>query len=545
MEVKRYLSLIWRWAWLVVLGIIISGGGAFIISKNMTAIYQASSRLLIDEAPGGSGGNEYSQLLVAQRLAQTYVEIMNTRPIQEEVVDRLDLPFGASTLASKIAISVPPETQILVITVQDTDPGRAADIANTLGQVFIDQNKERENMRYAEPIANWQNQLAQIGDEIETLEADINAFGTPESAEDQAQLSRKETQLNEAQIRYTDAFNNLNQLQIEQAKETSNVVQIEPAQPPQYPVRPRVIANTLLAALTGGLLALGLVLLIDYLDDTIKTSEQILADTGLSTLGTVAYIKGRTFAERLITSRKPRDPISEAFRVLRTNLSFSAVDGDLQSLIITSASPSEGKSTTTANLAVVMAQTGKRVLIVDADLRRPTQHNLFELPNNQGLTTAILDNKTPVNYHIQKTRVPNLHILTSGPIPPNPSELLNSQRMSHILKALTQETDFVIFDTPPVLTVADASILAPQVDGGLLVIEVGKTTSATFKQAVERIKNTGATLFGVVMNQLQPGRSSSYGYYYYNYGAPENHKKRGWRNISLKLPGWLSVLNRR
>lgn len=551
MEIKRYVALILRWAWLIVLGVIIAGGTAFLVSKNTTPVYQASARYLIDEAPGVGGGNEYAQVLLEERLTQTYVQIMETNSVLKETIDRLELPFTPKTLAGMVSVTAPQETQILIINVEDTDPARAAAIANTLGDVFITQNQERENQRYAEPIANWEDRITEIGDEIEQLERQISTLNLMEdlSPEEAATLSRLETQRNEAQIRYTDAFNKLNDLQIAQVEGSNNIQPIEPAVPPDSPIRPRTLTNTLLAAVVGGMLALGIIFLIEYLDDTVKTPDQVMADTGLSTLGAIAYIKGDQPAERLITSHRPRDPISEAYRVLRTNLSFSAIDDALQDILITSSSPGEGKSTTAANLATVMAQTNKRVIIVDADLRRPTQHKIFTLPNNQGLTTALLDQETPVIEHVQPTKVPGLRIMASGPIPPNPSELLNSQRMTQVLQELRREADALIFDTPPALTVADASILAPKLAGCVLIIEAGKTRRDTLIQAVQRLQKSGTNLFGVVMNRLQPNRSGYYYdyyyYYYHYYGTYEKagRKRRAGASAGRRL-SWPSFIKR-
>jgi capsular exopolysaccharide synthesis family protein len=548
MEVKRYLVLLWRWSWLILLGALIAGGAAYLVNKNTMPVYRASARFLIDQAPGSTGGNDYSKLLLEQRLAQTYVELMKTTPVLQETIERLELPLTVNQLAGRIAVNAPQDTQIINVHVEDTDPLRAALIANTLGEVFIEHNQARENLRYAEPIATWERRIREVGDEIEALDTQINAAGTAETAEAQAALSRLETQRNEARIRYTDAFNKLNDLQFAQLQESSNLALIEPAQPRFSPIRPRTTSNTLVAAATGVIAALALVFLIEYLDDTVKSPEQILEDTGLSTLGAIAVIKGEALTERLVTQNKPRDPISEAYRVLRTNLSFSAVDGGLHTFLVTSSSPGEGKSTTVANLAVVMAQTGKRVIVADADLRRPLQHKLFALPNNYGLTTAILDSETPVSQHLQSTKMAGLSILTSGPIPPNPAELLNSQRMSQVLAELKQEADLVIFDTPPALTVADASILASQVNGCVLVVEAAATRRDALQQAAERLQNTGATLFGAVINRLKPGRGGYYDYYYYyyqNYATYEQGKKgrfmgRGQRRFA----NWFAGLTR-
>jgi non-specific protein-tyrosine kinase len=548
MEVKKYLSLLLRWGWLVILGSLLFGTVTYIVNKNTPPVYRTSARFLIDEAPGGSGSNDYAQILLEQRLAQTYVELINVRTVREETVRRLNLPFSASSLAGKISVSAPEDKQILVITVEDTDPQRAADIANTVGDVFIEQTEERESLRYAEPIANWQSRLVEIGDEVEDVEVQINSFGTPESPEAEAALSRLQTSRNEAQIRYTEAFNNRNQLQVAQARESSNIIPFEQAQPNRSSVRPRTTANTSVALSVGAIFAVALIFLIEYMDDTLKNPEQILEYTNLPTLGAIGYIKGGDLAEHLITHRMPRAPISEAYRMARTNLNFAAVDDGLQTLVVSSASPGEGKSTTTANLAVVMSQTDKRVLIVDADLRRPTQHKIFKLSNNQGLTTAILDTQTAVKYHIQSTDIPNVSVMTSGPIPPNPAELLGSQRMGQILAALKEEADIILFDSPPILSVADTSVLAPQVNGCLLVVEVAKTRQNTFLQAVSRLQSANVRLYVCIMNRAQHGRRAyyyQYDYYYqyndYNYNRPPTRKRGG----LMSLPRWHFGLNKR
>jgi non-specific protein-tyrosine kinase len=536
--------------WLIVLGTIVAGGVAFLISSNTTPVYQSSSRLLIDEAPGAASGNEYSQVLLEQRLTLTYIELLKTRPVLEEVIERAGLSINAGQLASRITVSAPQETQIIVITVEDPNPQRAADIANTLGTVFIDQTSERESLRYAEPIANWEERQAEVADEIEALETEINRFQGSEAAEDQAALSRLETKLQEAQIRYTEGFNNLNDLQVAQAKESSNVIQIEPAQARSAPFKPRVLRDTLSAAVVGGLLAVGIVFLIEYLDDTVKSPDQIAEATGLSTLGAIALIDNQKAPDNLITQRAPRDPISEAYRVLRTNLGFAAVDGELKSMLVTSASPGEGKSTTASNLAMVMSQTGRSVILVDGDMRRPSLHRFFDLANNHGLSTAAYDRERPVVEHVVATKFPRLSLMTSGPIPPNPAELLNSQRMAQVLDELRSEADMVIIDTPPALTVADATILAPQVDGCVVVIEAGRTRRDTFVQAVERLRNSNAQIFGAVINLLKPRRSGYYYYYYdYYYSHDHSYDDRGRRkrrsSKQTRLPAWLASLARR
>ncbi|MDX1413607.1 MAG: polysaccharide biosynthesis tyrosine autokinase [Candidatus Promineifilaceae bacterium] len=534
MELKRYLGVLRRWIWLIILGAIVAGGAAYFISSNMTPVYAASARYLIDEAPGSNNSNEYSKLLTEQKLAQTYVEIATARPVLEETIIQLGLPFSVNQLREMVSVSAPIDTQILVINAEDTDPVRAADIANTIGEVFITQNQVRESLRYAEPIGNWQSRMDSLKSEIEELESEIADFEETATDEQATALTRLRTQLNETQVRYTEAFNNLNQLQQAQAKESSNIVSIEAAKASSQPIRPNVITNTIIATLIGTLFAVSVIFLVEYLDDTVKSPEQVLADTKLSTLGAIAQIKASELSESIIAFTHPRDPLSEAYRVLRTNLGFSAIDGALRSIVVTSGSPGEGKSTTAANLSIVMAQAGKRVIIVDSDLRRPVQHKILSIGNNRGLTTALLDNETPVTYHLQNTKVKGLRVLTSGPIPPNPAEILSSQRMNHLIQELYDEADVLVFDTPPVLTVTDAAVLSPQVDGTLFVVQVGKTRRDTLVQAVERVLNTNAQPLGVVLNRIKPSHGGYYYYQYYDTYTRKDKRRKKRRHVSSK-----------
>jgi capsular exopolysaccharide synthesis family protein len=214
----------------------------------------------------------------------------------------------------------------------------------------------------------------------------------------------------------------------------------------------------------------------------------------------------------------PRSPVSEAFRTLRTNLEFVSPDRPVRSMLVTSAGPSEGKSTVAANLAISLAQAGRRVILVDADMRRPVQHDLFSLPNVTGLTTGLVRGTMPDIY--QNTFVPRLSLITSGPIPPNPSELLGSSMMSALVGTLSSEADLVIYDAPPVMAVTDAIVLAPKLDGVLLVLRLGVTAKDAAMRAKQLLLGARSRLLGVVLNQVRPGHG--YGYYYYYYYEGES-----------------------
>ncbi|WP_018394790.1 CpsD/CapB family tyrosine-protein kinase [Bacillus sp. 37MA] len=215
---------------------------------------------------------------------------------------------------------------------------------------------------------------------------------------------------------------------------------------------------------------------------------------------------------KLITYTDPKSPISEQYRTIRTNILFSSVDQSLRSILVTSTSPGEGKSTTIANLAVVFADQGKKVLLVDADMRKPTMHYTFGLQNTFGLTN-ILTKQTTLDATAVQSDIENLSILTSGPIPPNPAELLGSVSMKEFLEHSLEKYDFVLFDTPPVLAVTDAQVLANQCDGTILVVNSGKTEIEGVQKAKDLLQSVKAKLLGVVLNN-RTMKDSSYYYYY-------------------------------
>lgn len=214
----------------------------------------------------------------------------------------------------------------------------------------------------------------------------------------------------------------------------------------------------------------------------------------------------------LVTISNPRSPISEAYRTLRTNLEFSSLDKPIRAMVVTSAAPEEGKSTTLANLAVTIAQAGKKVILVDCDLRRPSLQKIFNVGATAGFTDMMRDDTKMSKPPLQETGVPNLQLLTSGALPPNPSELLASRRMGEVIAALQKQADMVLFDAPPVIAVTDAAVLASKVDAVLLVISAGKTKREHAKKAKTLLEKVNARLIGIVLNNVK-GEASLYQYY--------------------------------
>lgn len=224
-----------------------------------------------------------------------------------------------------------------------------------------------------------------------------------------------------------------------------------------------------------------------------------------------------------ITSYDSKSPISEAYRSIRTNLQFSGIDHNLKTIVFTSGGPSEGKSTTVANLAIVMGQDNKKTLLVDCDLRKPVVHRRFGLPN-KGLTNC-LAGKMTMHDVIQKSEFPNLDVITAGPIPPNPAELLSSSRMMELLDEVKPDYDYIFLDMPPVLVVTDAAIMANKADGVVMVIASGEESPEEAKQAKDLLTKGKANILGVILNKI-PYQHRRGNYYYYYYYDEDHHKKR-------------------
>jgi capsular exopolysaccharide synthesis family protein len=271
----------------------------------------------------------------------------------------------------------------------------------------------------------------------------------------------------------------------------------------------------------------------EAMDDTIKTPEDITGRFGLPILGVINHLNG--YKNGPITIDKPTSPTVEAYRTLRTNVSHANMNGPLRSVMVTSAEPGEGKTTTVSNLAVVMAQNGLQVIVADCDLRHPRTHIQFRLNNRKGLTNLFERNSYVLDGSCQPAGVQNLSVVTSGSLPGNPAELLGSERMRSIIQAMAKAADVVLVDTPPALAVTDAAVLAPSVDGVLLVVKPGKTRARAVKHTLELLGQVRAKVLGVVLNDVSTSRSS-YGYsykYYRNYSAYQhyygngnNHKKK-------------------
>lgn len=296
-----------------------------------------------------------------------------------------------------------------------------------------------------------------------------------------------------------------------------------PDAPPTKPDSPQPQRDGVLGGAAGLVLGISLAFLLEYLDNTVKSDVEVPLKLDLPLLGAMSLrlTSGHRREDvALVTVRDPKDPMAEAYRALRTNLLFSTVGGSLRSIVVTSSIPGEGKTSSAANLAAAMAQAGSRVILVDADFRRPDIDKVFRKRENVGLGNLILRDR-PDEELIQATDIPNLRVVCSGPTPPNPSELLGSISMSRVTQRLLEMADVVIFDTPPLAAVTDATVLAAHADGVILVVERGRTPIPHVLRARDTLRAVGANVLGVVLNKMPLGE----GYYYYGYYAGGGRKR--------------------
>ncbi len=526
MEIRHYFRILRRWWWLLLAATLLAGGSSYFATRSQPRIYSSRARVMVGSSIQ-SRNPDWTAINVSEQLALTYAELATTRPILQGVIDARGLRTTPDILRGMISVNLAQGTQILDITVVDTDPHRAADVANAVAEELIRQSPGGSGSPEAgirrdveEQLRDLKSRIDLAREEVQNLEA---AILQEDSARAIAELKNRrdllQQQISQWQATYA-------QLYAAYTGNQANVLTlVEQAEPNYIPVGPQTTMNVLLAGAIGALLAVGAILILEYLDDTVKSGEEIAELIGLPFLGTIPRVREKA-SEQLLTLHRPRSVFSECFRTLRTNLQFSGLDRPLRTILVTSPQPTEGKSTVVANLGVVLAQAGRRVIVVDTDLRRPILHHLFGQDNDWGLTGMLFGEGNRANDGFAPTGVENLLFLSSGPLPPNPSEILGSQRMDDFLSHLQEQADVILLDSPPLLTMTDASILAARVDGVVLVADAGKTRREALRKAAEMLRRVGAHLLGVALNRVGL-RSEGYSYYYYYYSDEgERHKGR-------------------
>lgn len=515
-DIREYLAPLRKWWWMIAVTTFVAAVASFFATRQQVPVYRSYTRLAIGNYLESTdvSNNDFS---TTRQLATAYVEIANQPGFSRDAA----LALGLDALPRDIDIRQVNDTNFVDITVTDTDPVRsmavAAELARQLSLRTPTGQDSGDQEFVAGLLADYQAKIEDTQDQIATKEEEI---GELISARDisvaTGELNTLENNLQNLTQRYTEL------LSLTQEGATNSVQIVDPATEGTL-VNSNSIISVITAAGIGFVLSASAAYLLEYLDDTIKTPDQVMKLGNLPTLAGIAHINSDDDS-KLITISDPRSPTSEAYRVLRTAIQFSVVDKTNSILLMTSGVPSEGKSTTAGNLAVVLAQAGNNVLVIDGDLRRPSQHNVFKLPNKRGVTSLLLklnvddsdiEIRNLVEDTIQPTQVDGLQIMTCGPVPPNPSEMLGSAKMRRLLDVLDKQFDFVIVDSPPVLSVTDAAVLGALAGITLIVVRANKSRKDEFKQVIERLVDVNSHLAGVVLNSLKSGSEGHNFYYYY------------------------------
>jgi len=542
-EIRDYVRPLLKWWWLLAAATVVAALSSFVYTVMQPAVYEARTTVMVGSTIQDPNPSS-NQVWMAQQLAETYADIAQRTPIRQATMAALAMDWLPFYQASVI-----PNTQIIEIKVFDEDANRTYAVATELISQLILKGPSGEQKRQSfveEQLNKLQTNITETEDEILQKQEDLGKiFSARDIVNVQNQISALQTKLTTLQANYAALLANTQ-------KGAINALNLlEPAIIPTEPMASNLLINILIAAMIGFVLAAGGAFLIEYFDDSIKTAEDAKQVLGTAVLSSIPLIENmQADTNQLVMTKNTSVPATEAYRVLRTNLQFAMVDRQLKLLLITSPSPMEGKSLTAANLAVALARGGRRVVLVDVDMHRPTQHRLFRLVNNIGLTTLLLAENAPLDRLLQKTGIPGLQVLTTGPLPPNPAELLGSRRMQDILGKLKEHADIVILDSPPVMAVADAVILSSLADAVLTVVRAGKTRREAARQALNALQQVKARVIGVVLNGITKDSNGYYNYGYYNSGAyllpgpvattPSNQRTPNARAIPL-LPAALAL----
>ena len=541
MELKEYILPLRKWWWLIVAATLVATVSSFIATRRQAPIYQTRTTIMVGRAIENPNPNG-SDFWLMQQLASTYADIAKRAPVQDATKTALGL-----TWLPDYTVRVVPNTQLVEISVVDTSPPRAQAVAAELANQLILQTPmqsgstmEQRQVFIKTQLDDLEIKINETRDEITKKQADLaNLFSARQIADTQTQIAGLQTKLSTLQANYAALLSNTQQGAV------NTISVIEPAQLPHSPIGPNKPATILLAAVIGFILAAGAAFLLEYLDDSLKNPDDVQKTLGLTTLGAIPVMEETATRGELAVVASSHSMASEAFRVLRTNLRFAGVDRPLQTILITSPAPSEGKSLTVANLGAALAQAGERVILVDADLHRPRLHRVFGLRNNRGITSALLEEHPNLDGLLQDTTVPGLQVLTSGPLPPNASELLGSAHMRELLSQLSRQADVLLLDSPPATALADAAVLATQTDGVLLVLDAGNTRREAARRAIEALGRVNARVVGAILNRLPTSGGGYYYYYYYHarYHSGDDHKPGGDAPTG-KPPRWRELWQR-
>lgn len=509
MELRTYIRPLLKWWWLLIAATAVAAISSFIVMSRQPLVFESRATLLVGRTvyeTNPTTGDFY----LNEQLAGFYSDLAKREPVRAATMQTLGLEWLPSYSVNTLS-----ESPLIEIVVADVDPRRAQLVANELANQLILQTPTNDP-KSAEREDFIENQLNLFESDILKTQEELNAKLEELSGLTSArQISDTQAEINSLEQKLSSLRGDYANLLASSDRGAGNTLTIiESANLPRRPVSPNTMTMVMLSALIAFTIAAGAAYLIEYLDDTLKTPDEITKTLDLPVIGFISEVeKGKSIESYLTT--QPRSLIAEAFRSLRTDLEFSGVDRPLKTIYVSSSDVEAGKTSMAVNLAIVIAQSGKRVILIDADLRRPAVHRYLGISTQRGLSDVFRG-----NVDIYNATVPykegNIFVVTSGVPPPNPSELLSSKKMDQILENLKKVADVVVVDGPP-MVVTDGSILASKVDGVLLVVRYGFTRKSAAQNAVTQLERAGARLIGVILNRIPHTTGGYYGYGMYNY----------------------------
>jgi capsular exopolysaccharide synthesis family protein len=520
LELRDYLNVIRARKWVIIQAVLIVTLTAVVVSLLQPPTYQGEAKLLITDKDAGAAifGTAIGELSGApERGLQTQVQLIQLRPLAERTIRKLGLNTEPEKLLAKIAVTAVGQTNVITLTATDGDAEQASAIANAMAESYVEWSKETKRESIKAAADEVDRRLSATRDELLVLGRKVNEQNA-KSATSTTGGNEFKAELQIAIGLYTTLAEKLETLRVNEQLEVGSGRVVSTAVVNAVPIAPKPVRNGGLGLAVGLVFGLGMAFLYEYLDNTIKSTEEAEKLYGAPVLGHIPaekFEKGES--RRLTIVQHPGSPAAEAYRVLRNSLDFVNFEHSIQTLLVASAAPSEGKSTVAANLAAGLTQAGKKVVLLNCDFRRPTTDQFFAVNNLIGLSDVLLGTNT-LKSALQRPGDDQLLVLTSGKMPPNPSELLGSQKMSDLLESLKEWADWVIIDSPPLLAVADAAALARWVDGVLVVTRGGTSTREAAKKGREMLEKVGARVSGVAVWGLEESAGArGYGYYYDGY----------------------------
>jgi succinoglycan biosynthesis transport protein ExoP len=501
MDIRHYIAILWRRKWVIAIAAAVTVAVTIIGLLRATPTYVASTTLRVLTATAGSVDWVDYDTRYAERLMNTYTKIATSGPVLQELADRVGLDEPP-----EIEVEIVANTELMRVTVEDRDPALAAQVSNTLAEILVVQSEKLYSGGGRKAYEILGQQLAQLEDELRQARTEYGSL-VAQAPEDSERIAAAGRSIEFKEETYATFLEQYEQVRAREAMRANMLSVVDPATPPRTPSKPRRALSIALGLAVGSIGGLGVAFLLENLDTTLYTTQRIQEVTDLPVLGRIPPAK-RQWQVALFNGNPLQ---AEAFRRLRTTVFTVGRDVPLRTLLVTSAGPGEGKSTVVANLAFAIAQAGRRTIVLDGDLRQPTLHKIFDLSNELGLS-SVLRHEVSLDGAVQNSTIPGVCVLTSGPLPPNPAELLDSPRMTALIEQLAQQFDIVLLDTPALLAVTDAAVRAPTVDGVMLVVGRAQARREAVQAACQHLSDVKARWVGVVVNRAEQN-GSYYGYH--------------------------------